>query len=202
MRSSVRFTPSFFRPLSVNDRPGPSEPAAQTQEPLIYSPEKHGRVGAFIRSPQFNTFRQEYEQVIDSITAFVEQHAHDLNPPLLAKTRQKMKDDFNVLKKHLFDEQGYHFFPHQNKVYGVGKEMFHAVAKLLQESHVPLQQRMNAVRNLSLQARVCSGGVLSGLAAETAILTASAYGLKGVSHQWKIKIPEESAFVRIFICIK
>ena len=98
-----------------------------------------------------------------------------------------MKDDFNVLKKHLFDEQGYHFFPHQNKVYGVGKEMFHAVAKLLQESHVPLQQRMNVALDLSSYTQECSGRLLSKLEAAIATLTAFAHGLKGVVHQRKME---------------
>ena len=190
MRSSVTFTPSFFRPLTISDRPGPSEPAAQTQAPLIYTPEAHGEIGAFIRSPLFNTFKEEYKQVIDSITAFMDRHAHDLDSPLLAKTRSEVKSNFDALKKHLFNQVDNYFGSHKPMMYGVGKEMFHAFDKLLQESHVPLQQRMDAVRNLSLQAKVCSGGVLSGLAAETAILTASAYGLKGVSHQWKIKTME------------
>ena len=128
--------------------------------------------------------------MIDSIAAFMEHHANDLDLPLLAETREDVKKNFNVLKEHLFSAQQDYFHSHKPEMYGTGKEMFHTFAKLLQEKRVPLQQRMDAVQNLSSKAWLCSGGVLSELEEATAVLMASAYGLRGVAHQWKIKMAE------------
>ena len=190
MRISATFTKEFFSSLPANDTAGSSQQAQQEQAPLIYSSGKHGGVDDFINSADFDKFKQEYTALLDRITAFVHDHANKLNPPLSDETKKKVRDDFNVLKQHLFDSQVNFFGSHKPEVYGVGKEMFHAFEELLQNGRIPFQQRINAVVELAPRTRMCSGGVLSELQEVMAALKAGSHGLQGIAHLWKKKMME------------
>ena len=60
-------------------------------------------------------------------------------------TKDQVKADFDVLKKHLFDLQIDYFGSQKPLVYGTGKEMFHELDSLLKKDGISLQDRMNAV---------------------------------------------------------
>ena len=190
MRTFSTFTNAFYSTLPTNDVASPSQQAQQKQAPLIYSFEKHGSVDNFMRSADFGKFRQDYIDLLDHITAFVHDHANKLNPPLLDETKKKVKDDFDVLKQHLFESEGGFFGPRKPEVYGSGKEMFHVFEELLHNEDIPLQQRINAVIELAPRTRMCSGGLLSDLQEVMAALKADSHGLKGIAYQWKKKMVE------------
>lgn len=168
MRTLPSFTQAFFSHLPANDVAGTSQ-----QEPLAYSSEKYKTVDRFIRSADFASFKKEYEDLLDRITAFVYDNADQLDPPLLKETRDSVKDDFHVLKQHLFDSQENFFGSHKPVVYGRGKKMFHDFDELLQNECIPLQQRIQSVVGVADKMRVCSGGLLSDLQEAMAMLKGS-----------------------------
>lgn len=190
MRTLPSFTPAFRRPLPANDMAGPSRPAQQKPAPLTYSSARYRSVNDFIQSADFGQFKQEYTDLLDHIAAFVHDHGNKSNPSLSDETKEQVKDDYDVLKQHLFDFQEDFFGPRKPEIYSVCKEMFHEFAELLQNERIPLQQRIDAVVELAPRARMCSGGLLSDLQETTAALKAANHGLKGIAHQWKKKMME------------
>ena len=192
MRTSISFTHAFLKsPLLNDNQAGPSRAAPQSHGLMTYSPVKHGSADQFLTHPDFVGFKQEYIQVIDSIAAFVHAHADRLDPPLSVEQRNQVKGDFDVLKRHLFEEN---FFnqprrdDHRPEVYGPGKDMFDTLAKLLQDERIPLVRRINAAVALSPRVQMCAGGLLSDLQETVAELKAACQGIKGIAHQWKIKM--------------
>lgn len=153
---------------------------------MTYSNEKYGTIDNFIRSDDFAPFKQEYTDVLDSIAAFVYEHASRLSPPLLNETCNDVKADFEVLKEHLFNLQTDYFRSHKPIVYGTTKEMFHEFNRMLRNENINLQQRMDAVRALATKAPVCSGGMGTELQEAIMALKIANRGLKGASQQWKI----------------
>ena len=184
---------------------GLEEAIAALKPPLIYSAQEHGEVADFILSPKFDTFQEEYENVIDRITAFLHAHANqtdpstsnpDLNasesdPALSEKTEAEVMASFKKLKEHLFDSQGRFFGPHLPQVYGAAKRLFHEFDDMLGNSRIPPEQRLTAIRNLAEPAEVCSGGLMTELEEAVARLKRFNRGLKSAAHQWKINMMNE-----------
>jgi len=194
MRTSISFTHAFLKsPLHNENQAGPSGAASPSPALMTYSPAQHGSVNQFLAHPDFVAFKQQYIQAIDSITAFVQAHADQLDPPLSAQQRNQVKEDFDVLKQHLFEGN---FFnqstrnDHRPEVYGPGKDMLDTLVKLLQDERIPLLKRMNAAVALSPRARMCSGGLLSDLQETVTELKTACQGIKGTAYQWKIKMLE------------
>lgn len=202
MRTSARFTQSFLHTPLVNNATESPATARQAEEPVYYSPARHGSMNAFIDSPDFSTFKEEYQAIFTRITAFVETHADLLVPPHLAGTPQekhkikteqvdKVKEHFAVLQQHLFE--GNFFNPpngedHRAEMYATCKQWFHHLDKLLQDQGIRLETRLMAVTELAPRLEMCSGGISADLQETLAALKAANCGLKGLAHQWKKKM--------------
>ncbi|HEX7635193.1 MAG TPA: hypothetical protein VF427_07940 [Noviherbaspirillum sp.] len=130
----------------------------------------------------------EYEDVLGRIAAFVQDYGNRLEPPMLNATKKQVKDDFDVLKEHLF---GSYFGRRTQEMYGMGKELFHAFDSLLKNEKISLSQRMDAVVALAPRARVCAGGLLSDLQSTIIKLQLSNSGLKGAAYRRKIKMLDD-----------
>jgi len=195
MRTLATLTPLFLPPPLINNTAESSLAVQQQerQEPVHYSPAKHGTVRAFIGSSDFGKFKEEYTAVLDHIEAFVEAHGDQLHEPLTSDTKNKVKAYLRILKQHLFKENGKYFIfgaDHRTEMYGTGKQWFHELAKLLQDQGIQLQTRIDAVVALAPRLDVCAGGILSDLQGTIAALKSANCGLKGIAYRWKKQMME------------
>jgi len=62
---------------------------------------------------------------ISGLLVFARANLEKLKKPLLPATLEKLENDCNTLKSHLFDESGIFYSSHRPTVYGAAKEYFH-----------------------------------------------------------------------------
>ncbi|WP_136417433.1 ankyrin repeat domain-containing protein [Herbaspirillum sp. ST 5-3] len=188
MRVSPSFTPDFYRLPSIDTRQ--PTPPAQTPQPIRFPQFQGQSIDQFIASPDFERCQQEYAQLIDRITQFVDDHVAQLSPSWLPDTVEEIKDNFAELKHHLSDLHLDFFSQHKSDVYGTVKEMFHKLEELLQQEEIPLAKRMEVIQEMAPKMAVCAGGIVKGVQDAITSLITSTAGIEGAVQHTKIKMSE------------
>jgi len=192
MPAPVSFTHKFLHTAFIDNNQntaGPSQPVPRQEDPIHYSPAKYVSLAAFVQHEDFAKFKKEYEAVLNSLAAFVDTHGDRLNPPLAQKTKKSTKDSIDNLKQRLPN-----FKDEEAKgvnVYGIGKQYFHELAKLVQDDGIRLQTRVDAVVALAESLEMCTGRITGDLQATVEKLRAAKSGLKGIAHKWKAEMMKE-----------
>jgi ankyrin repeat protein len=164
----------------ANEITGSSQTAVETLQAaidaldvpkLVYSTEKYTKLESFLEHPDFTDFRKEFEDEIDWLIQFAEDHARkegDPNdaPRLTHEAIGKICTDLNTFKDRLFDST---FFLAKDKevLYSGGKKMLFAYGRLLRSGKAPLERCLPSLQNVAEKMAVCSGGMMTELHDET-----------------------------------
>lgn len=189
---NTRFNPVFTADFhSPNLRALPQNIQSQpAPRPILFSDEKyHGmRVIDFTNGPDFPILKQEFTELIDGIVDFVNDKSKDVNPPLSKSTVRDINDDFQEFKHHLFS--GGYFDNHEAIMFGHGKELFHELKNLIDDTKLPLQLKVNTLMAIAPGMRNCSGGVLTALQEGISALQCHITGIKGTAYRVKVQMME------------
>lgn len=190
MRTPIMFASAFFQPMpahptstSSNDRAESSNSSSTSHKPTLeknYSTEKYGSMQAFYEREGFDTVLEQYKNVLGNITDFVSNHSQD------EKNKKTVIEDFGELKKHLSGKHKY-----DSLVYGLIKGLFHEFSRTLEDNAIPLQDRLNAVLEISDRVPACADGIAGELEETIRGLRASKGGVRGAVYKWKVKMVEE-----------
>lgn len=138
-------------PLPSLSPPVPSSPRAQTASKPVFFGEPHYvniSLSEMMTLEGFPECQRQYMALLDGLAAFVDTRAGQMQPPLLDKTKARIKADINALKTHLTNQNENYFGPHKPVIYGAAKELFHELDQLLANRGLSLERRMLAVQEL------------------------------------------------------
>ena len=186
------FTPKFFA-FQPGDTPIPSLPGGVAPASMRYDEQRYGSVEAFMLHADFAPFKQQYSRLIDDMVAFARDHANQLTPPITALRLQAIATDLATFKSHLFDVEQNFFSNHKTLMYGVGFDTVVELSRLLQDTRIALQRRVDTVINVAPDTTVCAGGCITGLQKGVSVLSTSADGITACTHRFKREMLEYAA---------
>jgi ankyrin repeat protein len=147
---------------------------------LVYSPEQYESMETFLKHRKFHAFRKEFEEEIDRLMKFAEDHARkegDANdiPRLSIAAIEEIRQNLNRFKTRLFSP---HIFSQTEKelIYNEGKTMFFNYGRLLCSGKASLDKCLPSLKNVAEKMAVCSGGMMTELQDETDNLNAFIQG--------------------------
>jgi ankyrin repeat protein len=165
----LEFTPALFEKPQEENNSGEGQSAGL----LLYSNEKYGSVRAFMttHNADFAKFKKEFEDEIERVKKFAEDHTRaegdSGSPGLSPETIKTIFNNFKVFERRLFgaDKSGGNLAYGNNAdaVFTTGKIKFFTFSKLLHNSDISLQARLDALANVADKVTVCGPGLINDL---------------------------------------
>lgn len=152
------YAPSFLCPAPASDTAPDdgTEPEACTEAKpeTTYSPERHGTIAAFIRHPDFPSFRRQVERDIDALIDF-------------ATGMRETREALAAWRRKLFDvdSAGRHlsYGNTASLMYGQCADYLHRLSELVHDPRLSLQSRRSELEQLGPQLLECGEGAAEAL---------------------------------------
>lgn len=145
----IAFTALFFTETAVTEEPLVHNSA---YDAISYTPDQYGTWEAFTQHPDYDRVKAQYAQIFTAIHEFLEAHM----PHAVF-----YQEAFDAFREKI--ETGY-YTDRAERLYGTGKHTFDTLHGLLPDLNIPLETRLTALRNLSMELESCIDGIINSLA--------------------------------------